>query len=313
MANKKNNKQVVNNFVVAGELLDVVNEKCFNENTPRECWGYTLRIETNPETQESHDVEFFTMVSNEKTYKSMLTIYEEAKSRARDGKGDIVRCTGRLTCGDYYSNGELVKKIVLNGSFCNRDKGKVNEAALFKPGTSFKVLGFVDKIEKVSDEEMVIDALVNEYKSSKSGKIKGHILSFIAKGVNAVTALSETVNEEDIIPFGGVITEEIKTIFLPEEETAPLDTSGAWGTMLDDLEEKNREREILRKEGIKNKIVQLVLTGSDKAITTELIEEEKIPFESSDIDDMLDEFESRMEDSKNKDAQRNVNNSDIPF
>lgn len=302
----------VNNFVVVGEVLDVLNYKEFNVGQPNECWGYTLRIETNPETGEFQDVEYFTMVSNEKSNKSMDTIYREVKTRAKDEIGDKVRCSGRITSNDYYKKGELIRKVVLSGSFCNRDKGKASEKELFIPCAKFDVVGVVSDVNVVSEEEINITLLVNEYKS-KNGKIKGHEIEVIGRSEPAVNAMKDSLKKDMIVPFGGLMTKKTTIEFLPDEETAPLSTEGAWGTGLEEIENKNKIRAELRENGVKREHFELLLTGNKPIVTEEDIEDQKLPFEPDDIEDMYADVDERLDDAKKRDDAKNVSNEDIPF
>lgn len=305
-------KIIVNNFVVAGEVLDIINYKEFNVGQMNECWGYTLRIETNPETGEYQDVEYFTMLSNEKTNKSMDTIYREVKTRAKDEVGDKVRCTGRVTSNDYYKNGELIRKIVLSGSFCNRDKGKASEKELYEPCSKFDVVGVVGDVTVVSEEEINITLLINEYKS-KNGKIKGHEIEVIGRSKPAVDAMKDALKKDMIVPFGGLMTKNVTTEFLPEEETAPLSTEGAWGTGLEEIEKKNKIRAELRENGVKREKFELLLTGNKPIVTEEDIEDQKLPFEADDIDEMYADVDDRLEKAKDRDNFKNVSDDEVPF
>ena len=317
MANEIKN---LNSFIVTGEVLDLINYKCFNEGMSNESWGYTLRIETNPETQESVDVEFFTSVNSKKINDSMTTIYNEVRTRSQHKEGDIVRCTGKLTSGDYYSKGELVKKVVLSGDFCNRKGEKGNEKYDFTPCATFYALGMVREI--IEDEDkLTLDTLVNEYKT-KNGKIRGHYIDFTAegdgiKGVKSTIKVTKEKVDADlmVLKLSGKITKEIETIKVDESTIVFEDEEGAWGEELERIQASNERKRKLIEEGMKKETVKLLLTGAKKGLTKEEIEENEINFSEYDIEDMVADVEDRLDKSKERDAKKNgiVSDDNVPF
>ena len=152
----KLNKEVVNNVVVVGEVVDLLNMRegsCQNGNN--EYFKYTLRLETNPETGETIDVEFFSMKYDfnnniKKQYVCMDKIYNEVATKVQDGKGDVVRALAKLTSNSYVNkNGEIINNIVLQGSFMERDKDTKKDKNKFIPGCNIQCLGLIDKVEKI--------------------------------------------------------------------------------------------------------------------------------------------------------------------
>ena len=82
-------KTIVNQVIIAGELIDFVNVKSGVSKNGNEYFKFNMVIETNKETSEQHQVEFFEMKNNfdgkeNPRFKSMVTAYEEYKSRVTD-------------------------------------------------------------------------------------------------------------------------------------------------------------------------------------------------------------------------------------
>ena len=303
----KVNKEVVNNVVVVGEVVDLLNMRegsCQNGNN--EYFKYTLRLETNPETGETIDVEFFSMKYDfnnniKKQYVCMDKIYNEVATKVQDGKGDVVRALAKLTSNSYVNkNGEIVNNIVLQGSFMERDKDTKKDKNKFIPGCNIQCLGLIDKVEKIDEETVKFEVLINEYKSAKS--IKGHIVELYAKGKGAVQGTSH-LEKDMLVPFGVQIVTDVETTFLPEEDTELLSTDFAWGSELQRIEEENERRKKLAEEGIKKYTTKAVLTGARKPLTDEEIKEQKLPFETDDIDEMLELIDEKMENLENESAR----------
>lgn len=300
MARKQQDeKLIVNNFVVCGEVLDVFNYREYNVGKENECFGYTLKIETDPETKESLDVEYF-VNSNSKMAAGLGTIYEEVKTRATHGEGEIVRCTGKVTNNIFCSDGKIVEKLTLSGAFCNRKSDPKNKKMDFTPSAKFDTVGYIREIEGEN-----ITALVNEYVGKS---IKGHILNFeigdTAKGFEKATKVG------NISFLSGKIKSVTETMFLPEEETEAIDTEGYFGTELEKIEKINETRAKLREEGIKVNKVHLVITGGRTKVKDEQIVDQKVPFLENDIDDMLYNIDVVIKELEQK---NNITSDDIPF
>ena len=316
----KVNKEVVNNVVVVGEVVDLLNMRegsCQNGNN--EYFKYTLRLETNPETGETIDVEFFSMKYDfnnniKKQYVCMDKIYNEVATKVQDGKGDVVRALAKLTSNSYVNkNGEIINNIVLQGSFMERDKDTKKDKNKFIPGCNIQCLGLIDKVEKIDDETVKFEVLINEYKSAKS--IKGHMVELYAKGKGAVQGTSH-LEKDMLVPFGAQIVNDVETIFLPEEDTELIDTEGAWGTELEKIEKENERRTKLREEGIKRYITKVVLTGARKPLTDEEIEEQGLPFDNDSINDMFEAIDDMRQDLENEAAMKKMGSEDegvVPF
>lgn len=314
---KKMNKQIVNLVNVTGELIDIVNVKEGSTKAGNnDYFKYELKLETNPKTGETINVEFFSMKYDmngdiRKMYKAMDTIYAEAKSRVTDGKGDVIKVLGSLTTNSYVTkNGEIVNNIVIKGNSMTREKG--NEKVKFVPGATVQCLGLIDKVEKIDDETTKFEVLVNEYKTTKS--IKGHIIELYAKGKGAVEGTSH-LEKDMLVPFGAEIVNDVETIFLPEEDTELIDTEGAWGTELERIEKENERRTKLREEGIKRYTTKVVLTGARKPLTDEEIEEQELPFDNDSINDMFEAIDDMRQDLENEAAMKKMgdDDQDVPF
>lgn len=311
-----------NQFVVCGEIIDIVNFDEKNIGEANEWWKYTLRIETNPETQETIDVEFFTTVSNETKNKSMTTVYETVKTRAKDGKGTIVRCTGSLSSNDHYSKGEFVKKAVLNGSFCNRQGEKGSDKYDFTPCATFKALGLVNEVIE-EEGKLILDCLVNEYKT-KNGKIKGGYIDFVVTGEKDIKGLSgqikrtkEQVDEKFILmPLSGKILKEIEIIEADESQLIEENSEDAWGDFEEEIEKRNEYKRDLKENGIRKEKLLLKLVGAKKGLSKEQVEENGYPFGEYDIKDMVDAYEHTLEDSRLRDEEKmskTISDSEVPF
>ena len=314
---KKMNKQIVNLVNVTGELIDIVNVKEGSTKAGNnDYFKYELKLETNPETGETINVEFFSMKYDmngdiRKMYKAMDTIYAEAKSRVTDGKGDVIKVLGSLTTNSYVTkNGEIVNNIVIKGNSMTREKG--NEKVKFVPGATVQCLGLIDKVEKIDEETVKFEVLINEYKSAKS--IEGHMVELYAKGKGAVQGTSH-LEKDMLVPFGAEIVNHVETIFLPEEDTELIDTEGAWGTELERIEKENERRTKLREEGIKRYTTKVVLTGARKPLTDEEIEEQELPFDNDSINDMFEAIDDMRQDLENEAAMKKMgdDDQDVPF
>lgn len=296
---KQDDKIIVNNFVVCGEVLDVTNYREYNTGKENECFGYTLKIETNKETKESLDIEFFVQ-STSKFAKGLGTVYEEVKTRANDGEGEIVRCTGKLTNNIYFSEGEIVEKLVLSGAFCNRQSDPKNKKMNFEPCAKFDTLVYVQEVEGER-----ITGLVNEYAGKK---IKGHVFDYsigeTAKGIEKVT------KKDGLSTFSGNIISVVETKFLPEDKTREIDTEGYFGTELERIEKINEQKRKLREEGVKVNKTHLVITGGRANVSMETIEEQELPYTKEDIEDMLYNIDDVIKELEKK---NNVQTDEVPF
>lgn len=315
----KDKKIVVNQFVVCGEIVDIINFNEYNLNTPKECWKFTLKIETNKETGETHEVEFFTMVSNEKTNANMTTIYETVKTKVKDGEGTIVRCTGTIGSNDYYKDGELIKKPVLNGSFCNRKDGTSKYS--FEPCATFKVVGLVkDVIEE--DEKLILDTLLNEYKT-KNGKIKGAYVDFELSdeiGKNGLTKMISKTKENNgdfvVMPLSGLLKKEIEVIEVDESKLIEESVEDAWGDFEEEIEKSNERKRDLKENGLRREKLVLELKGAKVGFSKEDVKDKELPFDEYDIKDMIDAIEHALDDSKAKDDKKRadeIKNEEVPF
>ena len=318
---KKEERIIVNQFCVTGEVIDIINFDEFNLGKPNECWKYTLRIETDPETGETHDVEYFTTVSNEKKNESMTTIYEGVKTRVKDEVGTIVRCTGVVSSNDYYKDGELVKKPVLSGSFCNRKDGSGSSKYSFEPCATFKVTALVKEVIE-EDGKIILDTLLNEYKS-KNGKIKGSYIDFEIseevgkKGLSKMIEKTKNLNDDFILmPLSGILKKEIEIIEVDENELIEESTEDAWGDFEEEIEKSNERKRKLKEEGIRREKLVLELKGAKVGLSKDKVEEKELPFSDYDIKDMIDAVEHALDDSKARDDEKRskeIKDSEVPF
>lgn len=294
-------KMLANNFIVCGEVLDVLNYREGNVGESNEYFGFTLRIETNKETGQTLDVEYF-VSCNSKLFEGMNTIYNEVKTRATNEKGDIVRCVGKIVRNDYVSNGELVEKLVLSGTFCNRQGDSKNKKMDFTPAAIFECTTCITNLS-----ENKVTGIVNEY-LTKGGKIKGHFIDFKI-GENA-KGFNEMVQVDDIVNLQGEIVVEIETRYLPDKDTEELDSSRFFGKAKEKIEKENEMRKKLREEGIQVRKVTLDIVGGSLGLTDEEIEIHKLPFKDEDIDDMINDANERIDRLK---STIEANDADIPF
>lgn len=322
MANKK---EIVNQFVVCGELLDFVNVKAATSKSGSEYFKYTMRVETNKETGEIHDVEYFEMKYNydgseNSKYKAMCTAYENYRTRVEDEVGEIVRLNGRLKTNSYISQGEIVNKIVLSGSYMtHKEENDERDEHYFDPCAIFKGVIFIDKMEELEDK-VIISALINEYKSKKGSK--GHLVELIADSKDTISGVKSMFKEDMIIPIGARLVDLVETVFLEEEKTQELEKKEmvGFGTGLDDIKEynewvekENERRKVLREEGIKVHKETLSIIGCTAPINEDEVEEKGLPFEKMDIDEMFDDI-YRIQDELNAELQmQQVNDQDVPF
>lgn len=322
MANKK---EIVNSVVVCGELIDFLDVKAATSKSGRDYFKYTMRVETNKETGEMHDVEYFEMKdsydgSENGRYKAMCTAYETYKTRAEDKVGDIVRLNGKLVTNSYISQDKIVNKLVLSGSYMtHKEENDERDESYFDPCAVFNGVAFIDKIEE-SEDKVTVSALINEYKSKKSSK--GHLVELIANDEGAIAGVKSMFKEDMIIPVGAKLVDLVETVFLDEEKTEelPMKEMVGFGTGLDEIkkynewaEKENERRKVLREEGIKVHRETLSITGCTAPIGEDEVEERGLPFEKVDIDEMFDDI-YRVQDELNAELQmQQVNNQDVPF
>ena len=317
----------VNECIIAGEIVDFLNVKDGVSKAGVPWFKYTLRIQTDKETSEYHDVDFFEMrdTFNGKEngrYKAMVTVYEESKAIATDGEGDIIRVVGRLATESYVSKTEnkIVNKLIVKGVYMNRKKEgeKEKTEGYFDPVAIFKGVMFVDKMEELEDK-LVITGVVNEYKSKKA--TVGHRVEFICDEPASIEGTKSLVKVDDVANIGAYIKDIVEVKFLPEEETKelPLREIKGFGTAVEDakrenerIEKENARRKELRENGLQIHKQGLVVSGSSGAYTKQEIEENDMPFADYDINDMLDGIEDKMADLEAQLTYDNMN-EDIPF
>ena len=318
-----------NECVICGEIVDFLNVKDgVSSKTGVPWFRYTLRIQTDKETGEYYDVDFFEMKNRfdgkeNGKYKAMITIYEEAKAIVTDGEGDIIRVTGKLATESYVSKTEnkIINKLIVKGDYMNRKKEgeKEKTEGYFDPVAIFKGVMFVDKMEELEDK-LVITGVVNEYKSKKA--TVGHRVEFICDEPASIEGMKSLVKIDDVANIGAYIKDIVEVKFLPEEETKelPLREIKGFGTAVEDakkenerIKKENERRKELRENGIKIHKQALVVSGSSGAYTKEEIEENDMPFTTDDINDMLDGIEDKMADLEAQLTYDNINDEDIPF
>ena len=322
-------KTIVNQVIIAGELIDFVNVKSGVSKNGNEYFKFNMVIETNKETSEQHQVEFFEMKNNfdgkeNPRFKSMITAYEEYKSRVTDGEGEIVRVTGKLTMNPYVSKNEnkIINKIVVKGNSMHRDRGdeKEREKGLFDFCSIFKGMIFVDKLEEIDAENMKVKALVNEYKSKKGAV--GHLIDIDVIGKEYVDGVKALLKENTIASIGLKIADVVDTVFLDEDKTVELEKREMIGfgdglreiqEYNDWVEKENERRKDLRENGLKIHRDALVITGCSRIFTEEDIEKEDLPFDRDSINDMFDLVEDKMADLEAQLTYDNINDEDVPF
>lgn len=323
-------KEIVNQVVITGEVIDFIDVKKGVAKNGNAYFGYTLRLETDKDTNEIHDVEFFefeTTFSGESNnkYKGMCTAYETYKSRVSDEVGEIVRVTGKLTINSYVSKNDLkiVNKVVVKGQYMHsKAEGteKEIEEGAFEPCAIFKGIIFVDKMNKISEEQLEISALINEYKSEK--KIIGHSINIMANGKDIVGGVESLFSEDTIAKVGLNLVDLVETIYLDEDKTVELEKREliGFGTGLDEIkqynewvEKENERRKILREEGIKVHKQILEITGCSRIFTEEDIEKESLPFEKIDVDDMFDNIYRDQDELENELSMLKVDSQEVPF
>ena len=306
-------KEITNLAMVVGELIDITNVKEDSWKDGTEYFKYNILLETNPETGETMEVEFNANKYDRNgnisiKYKGMDTIYEQARSRVTDGEGDIIRATGSLVMNSYVSKktGEIINKLVIKGNNMTRQKGNEKDKSKFIPGATFSGIMMVDSIEKIDDETTKFNMLINEYKSAKS--IRGHIIPVYAIGKDAVEGTSH-FEKDMLIPGGAIIEKHLKETVFPDKmkEWELLDETGCWGTEKERIIKENERRKVenekiakMKEEGIKIYENRVVLTGTRKNLTEEDVENKELPFETDDIDEMLELIDEKMEDLENE-------------
>jgi hypothetical protein len=322
-------KEKVNEIVVCGELIDFINDKSGTTSTGNPYFRYTMRIETNKETKETHDVEFMefaTMFDGKENprYKAMCTAFEEYRSRVTDGVGEVVRVTGKLVTNSYVSKNEkaIVNKLVLKGERMHRDRGdeKEHEEGKFDFCAKFEGIGFIDKVEEV-DGKLVVSTLINEYKSKNKGAV-GHLIDMYVTNPDMIEGAKDYLQVDDVVTIGALLVDMVETKFLPESETKELEKRkvSGFGTGIQKakeynewVEKENARRKKLREEGLQIHKESLELTGADLKLDEDFITEGNYPFEKDDINDMLDGVYKIQDDLQAELNMLNINNSDVPF
>lgn len=317
----KLNKEVVNQFVVCGKVLDITNFKEGNIGQPNEYFGFTVKVLVDEEANEVIPVEFFTTAKMENRFKSFDTLYSELKTVANDGEegADVVRITGKLTDNSYYSKGELVKKMVLSAEYCNRKKDKPNDK--FVTGATFKALALIDKVNEV-DDKLVLNTLINNYKS-KNGKIAGENLEIVVEGDKFIKGFDKMLEKTEskspgftLMPVSGKVVNDVEIIKVDESELIEEDVEDSFGDFVDEVEERNAHKRDLKENGIRREHLALRLTGAKVGITKEEVEEKEYPYDSMDIEDMWDIICDKMLKNKERDASKMglvIDDGDVPF
>ena len=322
-------KEKVNEIVVCGELIDFVNYKYGVASNGNAYLRYAMRIETNKETKETHDVEFMEFAvgfdgKENPRYKAMVTAYEEYRSRTMDDVGEVVRVTGKLVTNSYVSKNEqaVVNKLVLKGERMHRDKGdeKEHEKGMFEFCAKFEGIGFIDKVEEV-DGKLVVSTLINEYKSKNKGAV-GHLVDMYVTNPDMIEGAKDYLQVDDVVTIGALLVDMVEVKFLPESETKELEKRkvSGFGTGIQKakeynewVEKENERRKKLREEGLQIHRESLEMTGADLKLDEDFITEGNYPFEKDDINDMLDGVYKIQDDLQAELNMLQVNNSDVPF
>lgn len=313
-------KDVINQFVVCGEVVDFKNVK-----EGEKFLRYDLIVDVNGEQHTLFFQEFKTKFdgSENKRYTAMLTVYNNYRAKAYDNEGEKIRATGKVNINRYINkDGEIVEGLRLKVDYITHMEENEKHPEDFEPCAVFNCVGYIDKIEKESDEKVSVDVMVNDFKYN--GKIKGHMVKMLALDENAIAGVESMFKEKMIIPIGCKISDVVETKFLPEDKTKelPMKEMIGFGTGLQEIKEynewaekENERRAKLREEGIQIHNDTLVITGCTAPISEEEVVERELPYEKYDLDDMLNAYDDEMDKLRNEVAMKNIENINdgIPF
>lgn len=307
----ENRKLTTNYAEVSGTVMDVYNDKVFNQGEDGERFQFNMKIEV----EEGKVIEVkFSAKKSSKLYNGFCTIWDDVQTVVEHGRdnADRIKVTGRVTTNAYYSKGILNEKVEILVNSANREK----DGKKFDNNASFATLGYILEHNKLEDGTANIRALINEY--SFNGQIKGH---------EAIFSINEDVDDyleffplKSVCSLEGMINTRRVEVKLTEEETKELSTEGVIGSAKKRIEEQNERRKKLREEGLFRDEVVLELTGGANGVTEDEIREHEYPFEERDINDMLDGIDDRLNKSLERDKKNNsqyyigaINDDEVPF
>lgn len=303
----KNKKVKYSEVMIAGEILDISNMEVKWPNTPGEREVFKLSIET--ESNETMSLVFDNAVygfdgqPNNKA-EGALTIYNEAKTRAKDGKGDMVRCMCKIDNQQYYSNGELKEFMNIKVDYCHRAKG--NE--IIKPEQLWKIDTLIKSMEMKNGalgEYLEVKGLINDYISS-TGKIKGTPITYRVSDPDMIEGFKDMYMVGSVAKIEGQFREEVIQVESGKR---------TFGRVTQTKPQIERWLEVVGGEESYNTIYDETTL---KPVGLKDITDNNHPFSVDNIKAMEEKMAEQLQKSKEKDEQKMANSQtisddDVPF
>ncbi|EQF59383.1 hypothetical protein QGE_2998 [Clostridioides difficile CD200] len=297
MAEKRIN---YNQVFVSGEVLDILNIARMNQGTGQEAIRFTLKVETAP--NESVNVDYFTSMfksdgSPNQMFLGIETIANEIKTRAEDGKGDIVRCVCSLDNNLYYKDGEKKERFQISGTFCNRekyddkgnpidDKGEVVKS--IKASQGWRVYTLIENIEEKEDDlgkYLEIKGLINKY-----GK-QGCNMTFRIHNEDMIEGFKSLYKIGDV----GLLEGTVKSMVVSK--------SAGFGSRIK-----------------KSAFTFLEIEGGDEPLKDgdKIFSDKNYPFTDKNIEAMREKIKEKDKKEKQRDIDKNgktieIRDDDVPF
>jgi hypothetical protein len=197
-----------NKIELSGKVAEIISRTGLTKKNVNYVSG-TIKIETGPDN--IIPVEFFAQEINSKgtaspLYKSLLTVKDEYKSIAADGReaaDTIVVESAKLTENLYSPEGETIRRgFKINSSFFNRKKVDVNVNRFTVEG---EVVVITDEIKAdVPTGSVIVELLITDFNKN------AHVVSFYVDQPKSAEYVKNTFSIGDQVKVVGkiIISEE---------------------------------------------------------------------------------------------------------
>lgn len=216
-----------NKIELSGKVAEIISRTGLTKKNVNYVSG-TIKIETAPDN--IIPVEFFAQEINAKgnvspLYKSLLTVKDEYKSIATDGRDaadTIVVETAKFTENLYSPDGEQIRRgFKINSSFFNRKKIDKSFSKFVVEG---EVVAIMDEIKAdVPTGSVIVELLIVDFNEN------AHIIPFFVDIPKSAEYVKNTFSEGDQVKVSG-------TILISEEDIVKVEKA-AFG---DDIEQHSK-------------------------------------------------------------------------
>lgn len=290
---------------ISGEVVNKTNWEQKWAGTPGERGVFRMDIEVAPNTVltvEFDNTPYDFSGNPSKKYEAAVTIYNEYKTKAQDGQGDMVTCICKIDKQEYYSNGELKEFQTLKADYCSRQKNKSEFSQIWKIDTLIKSMEM--KTDSLGDY-LEVKGLINDYIST-TGKIKGINITYKIHDAEIIEGFKSLYTIGSVAKLNG---EFMETVIQADSKVR------GFGRQTQSRPQIQRWMEILGGDESYNTIYD-ENTYEIKGIVD--ITDEKHPFSKDNIDLMETQIEIALQKSREKDAEKMANkqqisDSDVPF